>query len=95
MKKYEAVVEESFKAYQLVRGVEIKDFTITSYSPTAMTVQVWIDFGDSKAVRDTTLRLKEGTTWELAALTAGWLKDIDFDSIRQSFKSWEELDSDI
>lgn len=95
MKKYQAIVEEAFKAYQLVRGVEIKDFTIVSYSPTAMHVQIWLDFGDNKAVRDTTLVLREGTTWELAALVAYWLKDIDFDSIRESFENWEELNSDL
>lgn len=95
MKKYQAIVEEAFNAYQLVRGVEIKDFTIVSHSPIAMTVQVWLDFGDNKAVRDTTLKLKEGTTWELASLVAHWLKDIDFDSIRESFQRWKELNSDI
>lgn len=95
MKKYEALVKEAFNAYQLIRGVEITDFTIHSAAYRPMHINVWLDYEDNQRVENTDIVLKEGTTWELAALVAQWMKNIDFDSIREGFKRWEELNSDL
>lgn len=95
MKKYEEVVTGSFNAYQLVRGIEITDFTINCISHKPMNLTVWLDYEENAQVEKTDISLREGTTWELSALTAKWLKDIDFNGIREGFSRWKELDAEL
>jgi len=95
MKKYEAVVKEVFEAYKYVQGQEFSDFSINSYSPQAMVVQVWLDYKDNKAVRETTIKLTEGTKMELSSKVAFWFRDVDWAGIPEGFNRWEDLNSDV
>jgi hypothetical protein len=95
MKKYEEIVKGSFEAYQIVRGVEVTDFTIHSSSNKPMNLTVWLDYEDNTEVEKIGLTLTEGTKWELTALVAKWLNSVDFDGIREGFARWKELDAEL
>lgn len=95
MKRYEQVVQGSFEAYQIVRGVEITDFTIACASFKPMHITIYLHYNNNPQVEKTELVLKEGTKWELTAKVAKWLNSADFDGIRTAFEAWKELDADV
>lgn len=95
MKRYEQIAKNVLEAYALVRGRDVEHFTIRAYAPTAMNVQVWLDYKDNTAVRDTLIKLKDGTPFELSLRVAEWLKVIEFETIPAAFDKWTELNADV
>lgn len=95
MKKYQVVINETFNAFQTVRGGEITDFTIHAIATKPMHITVWLDHNEHTEVAQTSIVLGEGTTWEISAKIAKWLNTINFDAIREAFEKWKDLDSNM
>ena len=95
MKKFQQVIQQTFEAVQLVRGMELDDFSVHAVSTKPLHITVWLNYIQERQVDCLEVNLKQGTTWELTALVAKWINAVNFHAIRESFKLWDELSSEV
>ena len=95
MKKYNAVVKEAFDVFTELSGKNTKGFTIESVATEPLKMFVWLDYGDYRCAQSLDIQLSDGTVFELSLKVAEWLRDTPWDTIREKYAKWEELNSDV